>query len=351
MRKLWLGAIMLFAVLGLMTVGCDKMMNPLQGDPSGRVSAASHMVCGDTTRVILYAGQTIDVGTVEVWNCSQNICVRYTTTGGWVMTETHLAIATSLGGIPQKNGNPIPGHFPYHAVHNPPVTEYTYCVPLGSWTPGTELYIAAHAVVKLLDGNGNVIQQQTGWGDGEDFPGKNWATYLRYTVQECYKDVDLPTGAVSMRGTYPGSHNTYWQFELADVPTGFDVYNGTDWNGWCAEENVYMNPGVWYTVNLYSSQDPNLSSMPRLYKNGEWDRVNWLLNHKADYPTATYGDIQAAVWYLLGVETTRPGGIAGTMADDAIANGDGYHPGPGGIVAVLMLDGPNTQLVFIEVDP
>jgi hypothetical protein len=46
----------------------------------------------------------------------------------------------------------------------------------------------------------------------------------------------------------------------------------------------------------------------------------------------------------------RPGGIAGTMADDAIAHGDGYHPGPGGIVAVLMLDGP-TQLVFIEVDP
>ena len=42
---------------------------------------------------------------------------------------------------------------------------------------GSELYIAAHAVVTSSQGT------ETAWGDGLDFPGNNWATYFNYTVQ------------------------------------------------------------------------------------------------------------------------------------------------------------------------
>jgi hypothetical protein len=96
----------------------------------------------------LMAGQNIDVGTVYVWNDANSLYVKYETTGGWVMTETHLAVATALTGIPQtKTSNPIPGQFAYSTTHVPPVTEWTYTVPLAGL--GDHPVIAAHAAVQL----------------------------------------------------------------------------------------------------------------------------------------------------------------------------------------------------------
>ncbi|BEP18351.1 hypothetical protein PYJP_17030 [Pyrofollis japonicus] len=66
------------------------------------------------------------------------------------MVETHLAVAKSLDDIPHtKKGNPVPGKFPYKAVHNPPTTAVTYTIPLKDIgaKPGDTVYIAAHAVV------------------------------------------------------------------------------------------------------------------------------------------------------------------------------------------------------------
>lgn len=101
----------------------------------------------DPDVITLYAGQDIDVGTVKVWNDDNNLYVKYETTGGWVMTETHLAVETSLEGIPQtKTGNPKVGHFEYSEPHDPPVTSYSY-PPIDVSGLGDTLYIAAHAVV------------------------------------------------------------------------------------------------------------------------------------------------------------------------------------------------------------
>jgi len=96
--------------------------------------------------VDLIAGQNIDVGDVIVWLEAGNLYVKYVTVDGWAMTETHLAVAASWSGIPQKNGNPIPGRFPYSTIHDPPATEYTYTIPYTG-----PVSIAAHAeVIKLI---------------------------------------------------------------------------------------------------------------------------------------------------------------------------------------------------------
>ncbi len=95
----------------------------------------------------LIAGQHINVGTVKVWNDSTTLHVIYQTTGDWKITETHLAVATSLAGIPQtRTGNPKVDDFPYYAGPHSPVTTYTYIIT-HSWAAGTPLYIAAHAKV------------------------------------------------------------------------------------------------------------------------------------------------------------------------------------------------------------
>jgi len=116
-----------------------------------------------TTTVNLLAGQHTDVGDVIVQRVGDLLYVTYRTVDGWAMTETHLAVASSSGGIPQtKKGNPIPGQFPYKAYHNPPVTEYTYVIDVTQWSPGTKLYIAAHgAVVHITEGCIDLASDQT----------------------------------------------------------------------------------------------------------------------------------------------------------------------------------------------
>ena len=132
------------------------------------------------------ANSAIDVGDLIVWNDLDYLYVMYVTTGDWEMTETHLHVADDLVDIPQtKKGNPIPGQFDYSEDHSPAVQEYTYMIPWDDdWPAGTILTIAAHASVQKVIGydpfNMPIYQMETAWADGEDFEGKNWATYFEY---------------------------------------------------------------------------------------------------------------------------------------------------------------------------
>ena len=106
----------------------------------------------------LLAGQHIYAGDVEVWSGDSDLHVKYNTTDGWSLTETHLHIATTLAGIPQKNGNPIPGQFDYKTEHDR-VLSYEYEIPLDA-AVGDELCIAAHAVV-CKGGESNLASAQS----------------------------------------------------------------------------------------------------------------------------------------------------------------------------------------------
>ena len=142
-------------------------------------------VAGIPKTTELLADQTLDVGGVSVSDDDVNLTVKYVTTDGWVINETHLAVAESAAAIPQtKKGNPIPGQFEYkNESQDLGITEYTYVIPFPlSWEAGTELYIAAHAEVAHLNDTGFVDQEETAWGNGTSFTGKNWAMYFTYTI-------------------------------------------------------------------------------------------------------------------------------------------------------------------------
>ena len=145
---------------------------------------AAAQPCGQITTVTLFAGQTIDAGTVTISNDANSITITYATNDPWVITAVHLAVANSLAGIPQnRNSNPLPGHFPINTTYNPPVTTATFFIPLGSFIPGTPLYIGAQAEVQAP---GSQFGSQTAWGFGPRFGGHNWATYIdSFTVQPC----------------------------------------------------------------------------------------------------------------------------------------------------------------------
>lgn len=98
---------------------------------------------------ILYAGQTIPVGTVTVTDNGTDMTVVYNITDtDWCITQTHLAIETSLADIPQsKKNNPIPGQFEFNDSWNCVANvEYTKVIE-----PSTPYIVAAHAVVYNVD--------------------------------------------------------------------------------------------------------------------------------------------------------------------------------------------------------
>jgi len=142
--------------------------------------------------VDLIAGQHIVAGTVCVLNEGENLYVTYTTTDGWMLAETHLAVSTDEPGTGEwlgnrwqnRAGNPAPGRFPYKAEHDPAVDDtYTYTIPLADISDGVgagdTVFVAAQAVVVHEDEG-----KETAWGKGERFVERgDWAMFFEYIVR------------------------------------------------------------------------------------------------------------------------------------------------------------------------
>ena len=156
------------------------------------------VVASAETTVYLLAGQDIEAGTVTVSYDSGYLCFIYETEDDWQLVETHFAIATSPGDIPQnKNGNPKVGHFLYgddelgeyvliedNLVLVGGEDSYGDCIEL-ELVDGTYI-IAAHAKLvntEEVDDEGNLVTE-TGWGEGPEFDeDRNWAMYFEFVVE------------------------------------------------------------------------------------------------------------------------------------------------------------------------
>ncbi len=180
-------------------------------------------VCGDVKPVTLWAGQHINVGTLEVYNNEESLFVVYTTSGDWKITETHLYVGTN----PPKNkaGILVPGHFPYSATHNN-ATSVVYEIPLADLEDCFQVY--AHAVVKKIV-NGQVVSSQTAFGGDTAGTGPRWFFYTDYCVQDCEDEECVPTEEVA-----------WSEGELYDGQSGWATFT------------PYIEEGS--TVTLYAGQ-------------------------------------------------------------------------------------------------
>ncbi len=97
--------------------------------------------------------QYVYVGIVTVWHDETALYVQYNTISaqdlyipdGWEIAETRLAI----GGIRQANSDdPMPGQFPFHEKHDPPIRKYIYFIEFNEWDGDPdEFCVAAQAVL------------------------------------------------------------------------------------------------------------------------------------------------------------------------------------------------------------
>jgi len=196
--------------------GCSDSSHPSRILPPADIASTvlgDGIPCGEELVLTLWAGQNIDVGDVNVFNDADDLFIQIESTGGWFLTETHVAVATSLEEIPQTgSGNPKVGHFDLSTEHDPPVSYYEYHVNY-AYEPGQELFLAVHAAAVLMDDGGNPIQEETAWADGYEFPGSSWATYFNFSIADC-------SGAEEIIVTVPEQVCLFDPFPIAWDPFG-----------------------------------------------------------------------------------------------------------------------------------
>lgn len=177
-----------YAVSNTITPVDTGSYTDITGGGSGGSTPPKTQFCGKPVTLNLLAEQTKNVGQILIANDARgNVLLGYQGKD-FVFTETHLAVAKSLAGIPQtKKGNPKIGKFPYSSDYKPPVNTASYTVnpkDLG-YKIGDTLYISAHAVVRAVppvkkksSSNEYGKEREDGrkydaWGQGLPFPKKN----------------------------------------------------------------------------------------------------------------------------------------------------------------------------------
>ncbi|MCH8244916.1 MAG: hypothetical protein IH951_00750 [Bacteroidetes bacterium] len=133
--------------------------------------------------VELVTPQALSVGEVCLSNTQDFLNVHFQTEEGWFLTETHLAVTSSLEEIPRVGpGIPGLGHFDYKSTHTSGSTEQMYSIALDSLSvnPGSEVVVAAHA------GMVNTLEEEEGaWGQGDRFVKEGHpATYFTYMLEQ-----------------------------------------------------------------------------------------------------------------------------------------------------------------------
>jgi len=160
MKKL-IYLIVLVLILGLVLSGC--LLSNVGQVPTNEQSGITYLTKGGPTEseadhFDLYAGQDMLVGEVLVWDDGTQLCVKYQLSenailDGWLIYETHWAVGDEPLDIPQKNGNPIPGKFPYGDDDLGGVKFYQECRTFAELSVDclNEIVIAAHAVIEKTE--------------------------------------------------------------------------------------------------------------------------------------------------------------------------------------------------------
>jgi hypothetical protein len=188
----WKASIALLLTLSkLGAVSSDACVNTVE--PGGEeVCLSTSLPLGDFE---LIAGQNEEAGTISIdTNEIGDLIINFETNEDWCLLETHVHVflcdviegEVSPNKLPKpfKNGNPAPGQFDYRHENLGCVYSDEYTIDndvLPDVEDGGSICVAAHAVVKSTESG----RTETAWGGETEFPGKNWATYIKPKEGPC----------------------------------------------------------------------------------------------------------------------------------------------------------------------
>jgi hypothetical protein len=193
--------------IGMILAGCENTQEPTTelnvmqvvtqfdvptGDNGPVTVDQSVTPCGVTHTVDLWAGQTIDAGSVTIYNDEVNLYVTVYSEFGYQAGDEQLKlwVGGDLKNLPRSPaGNPINGQFPYKITTDGGTT-YTFTIPLDDLSLvndcGDNIYVVLHADVLADDGNGGGPSAETAYGgDTGGDTGNSWWYYTTFTIQCC----------------------------------------------------------------------------------------------------------------------------------------------------------------------
>ncbi|MCK5820588.1 MAG: hypothetical protein KAH17_01835 [Bacteroidales bacterium] len=153
------------------------------------------------------------------------------------------------------------------------------------------------------------------------------------------------------------SRTSYLMANLTGIGAGYDLGNG-DVGAYCFDmEHTITLSTTYENIDIYSSLYPQ--NLPEYMSDKNWGAVNWLVNHLDDFDGYTWRELQQAMWVIEGFNGYAANDhspiadvtIVNDMVTEALANGNGYQPMPGGWAAVVLEAGETIQTIFTIVDP
>ena len=104
--------------------------------------------CDNSLSIPLYVKGDKRVGKVTVRLEGGDLKVTYQVNDGWYIKQTNLDLADSYNGLHlNSDGSPDVEAYPYKSSHFTPVKSTDYIISASQWPLGTELYVAAQAIV------------------------------------------------------------------------------------------------------------------------------------------------------------------------------------------------------------
>ena len=279
----------------------------------------------------LFAGQTMDVGNVHIWNADGLLYVEYSLDGDPEdvrFAETHLYVGEYEACPLNNSENPKIGHFPYAG-------EVTYEIPYANLNADEDgnFIVAAHAVVEFYTGTP-----------------MSWDEFAA-TIPTTAKYFMVPPAG----GPPPTNEAYFWYATIGSETCGnfMDEWDG-EYAGWCIDALASIMPNTCYESYLYSSYPPYGPEVLAMIEAPEnLDNVNWLINQNffGVDPGYTMGDIQVAIWELLN-PLTGPLVIGGdpdnvgewteayaqALVDMALVDGEGFSPNCSGDLIGVIVD-------------
>lgn len=154
----------------------------------------------------------------------------------------------------------------------------------------------------------------------------------------------------------PDANGTYFDLTLNDSNLA------GNYGAWCADVDLGLDANECFEALVFSSYDV----LPEgAFENPEnFDLVNWIINQNfvgKDSPSGgvyTFGDVQWAIWELLDNQNCIACSFLGDdwsttkgqeIADAALLNGEGYMPGAGESLGIVLLPRNRRQPVIITI--
>jgi len=254
------------------------------------------------------AGQNSDIGSVSVYNTADSLFIDLFTVGNWWLQSASAYVGV-LSGMPQApNGNPKVGQFPYQKTLNPKKKVVRFGIPL-SGLPACFI-VAVHAEVRKVI-NGQTVQCETAWGQGQNLPGPNWAMGISYCKQACVS-CDYSTTPTTLKAEEKQICGQVLVTNNAD--SLYVTYQMFD--GWKLRK-IHLYAGTYNAMPVDGAGNPSYNSFPKtkVYSNPVSGSV-----------TIGYGLNNLPANYIVAVhaETERTINGSGVLIESAWGFGDAF---------------------------